>query len=104
MRAFRTSADWLQSFSGDNLGLEMIGTFLAIFCLGNITIPEWDPFFENSDKQQYSRKLGEAAEACLDLCSDKPTANEPLVWLTLNLQICQSQYRGDDGKCLSIVH
>ena len=102
MPAYKTAAEWLQSFSGEHLRLEIVGSFFAIFGLAVATLTEEDPLFTseqvNQGRRQYTRKLGMAAEKCQALCNETGTSNEFTVWLMHHLQILQSLYSGDDSK------
>ena len=109
MPTYKTGAEWLESFSGNNLRFEIVGTFLAIFGLAVVSLPENDPVFNSEEvklgKRQYARKLGTAAENCQMLCSETAIVNEFTVWLMHHLQILQSLYSGDDSETsLTILH
>ena len=106
LRTCRSSAEWLESFTGKHLRIEMIGNFLAAFGLAAMTIPEWDPFFTAPKdglpitKKQYVFKVGTGSETCTKLCTMKAISSEPLVWLLHHSQLLQSQYSGDENGYL----
>ena len=98
--AFKSSAEWLKTFSGTNLRLEIIANLLTTFALAVFSLPDWHPrlFQSVEGKRAYVRRLGGAAETCQAMFLDEPRINEFTVWSLHHFQILQSLYSGDDSQ------
>ncbi|MCJ1475702.1 hypothetical protein MMC13_004365 [Lambiella insularis] len=102
----RNTGQWLESFTGNNLRWEIIGTFFAIFGLAVMTMPDLSVSSivkedETIDKRRkYVRKMSECAEACLILCDDSGSANEFVIWLMHHIHTLHSFYSGDASRQL----
>ena len=103
----RSTAEWLESFTGSRLRWEIIGTFFAIFGLAVMSMPDLN---SNSlvkedeilrDRRKYARKMSECAEACLILCDDSSAVNEYVVWLMHHIHSLNTFYSGDASRSFS---
>ena len=100
----RSTGEWLQSFTGNRLRWEIIGTFFAIFGLAVMTMPDLESsslIKEDEavgDRRKYVRKMSECAEACLILCDDSSAVNEYVVWLMHHIHTLNSVYSGDASR------
>lgn len=100
----RSTREWLESFTGERLRWELVGTFFAMFGLSIMTLSDWNPLFtfdeegHTGDRKSYARKMGECADACLILCEDDGAVNEFVVWLMFHNHVLNSFYNGDTSK------
>lgn len=105
----RSTGQWLESFTGNNLRWEIIGTFFAIFGLVTMALPDMSISSivkddETIDKRRkFVRKMSECAEACLILCDDNGSVNEFVIWLMHHIHTLHSFYSGDASESLLLV-
>ena len=105
----RSTGEWLESFTGQNLRWEILGTFFAVFGLAVMTMPDWGsratpsdslkPWINvnglDEDRRKYAHKMSECTEACLILCDDSGAVNEFVIWLMHHIHTLNSYYSGD---------
>ena len=94
----RTSAEWLQSYTGKNIRFEIIGTLLCLFGLAVPDVPDKHPLLRHLgvDARQYMLKLGVAAEKCQSICMDLSVVNEFTLYFMYHAQLMQAVYRSED--------
>ncbi|TVY88712.1 hypothetical protein LAWI1_G003833 [Lachnellula willkommii] len=101
--------DWLNTFTGPNLRMEMVGLFFCFLGKAYLSLQDWDPLFKvpenhDRDRKETAWRMKECADICRKMCHFSETVNEIVVALSYNLSILESQCTGDEGYSMSHRH
>lgn len=95
--------EWLNTFMGGKLRLEMLGVLFCFFGKAYLTLQEWDPTFKipenfDRDRKETAWRMKECADICRTMCHYSETVNEILAALCYNIAILESLVTGDESK------
>lgn len=95
--------EWLKTFTGPNIRLEVLGNLFTFFGLAYLSRNDEDPVFNPPGARVLKRKqvawrMKECADICLKMCECTDTINEFVVALTVGLLVLESTCLGDEGN------
>ncbi|RFU27549.1 hypothetical protein B7463_g8789, partial [Scytalidium lignicola] len=93
--------EWINTFTGSNLRLEVLGNLFAFFGSAYLSKQDEDPIFNTAEAHGHERKqvawrMKECADLCLKMCECTDTINEFVVALTVELLVLESTCVGDE--------
>ncbi|KAF4637582.1 hypothetical protein G7Y89_g494 [Cudoniella acicularis] len=101
--------EWLNTFMGPNLRLEMLGILFCFFGQAFLTLQDWDPLFKvpenhDRDRKETTWRMKECADICRKMCHFSETINELVAALTFSIHIVESCCTGDESYLLRHGH
>jgi hypothetical protein len=101
--------EWLDTFMGFNIRLEMMGLLFCFFGRVYLTLQDWDPLFEVEDncgrnRRETAWRMTECADVCRKMCHMSETVNELVAALTYRILVLESSVLGDDSKWFFPLH
>lgn len=95
--------EWLDTFTGPNMRIEMLGLLFCFFGRAYLALHEADPVFKvpenfNRNRKETAWRMTECADVCRKHCHLSETVNEIVVALSYSIHILQSSCAGNDSK------
>ncbi|TVY78519.1 hypothetical protein LSUE1_G004109 [Lachnellula suecica] len=101
--------DWLNTFMGSNVRLEMMGVLFCFFGKAYLALQDWDPVFKvpenhDRDRKETAWRMKECADICRKMCHFSETVNELVVALCYNVGVLESLCAGDESYTMGHRH
>ncbi|RFU29783.1 hypothetical protein B7463_g6576, partial [Scytalidium lignicola] len=92
---------WLNTFVGLNLRLEVLGLLFCFFGLAYLSLQDRDPMFKTPgvygrNRKEAAWRMKECADICLKMCECTDTINEFVVALNISILVLESTCIGDE--------